>query len=229
MRAVTGPRLSRAAAFYDVDGTLIRANIVHAFAYYAMNQPTILGSVAKTIKTALSLPMFWAADKVSRKVMNELFYRYYRGQSEDRLVVLAQELFDDVIRQTIYPRARELVDESRRAGCRQVLVSGGLDFTVRPLAAYLGIDDLIANRLEFEGGYATGRLEKPLVAGATKAVLIRDFAVKNDLDLQASFAYSDSYSDYAMLAVVGRPTAVNPDLRLRALARSYDWPVVELG
>jgi len=229
VRAVIASRLSRAAAFYDVDGTLIRANIVHAFAYYAFNQPTILGSIAKTFQTALSLPLFWAADKVSRKVMNDVFYRYYRGQSEDRLVVLAEELFDDVIKRTIYPGARELVEESRRAGCRQVLVSGGLDFTVRPLAKYLGIDDLIANRLEFDDGHATGRLEKPFVAGATKALLIRDFADKNDVDLAASYAYSDSYSDYAMLTVVGRPTAVNPDLRLRALARSYDWPVVELS
>jgi HAD superfamily hydrolase (TIGR01490 family) len=161
--------------------------------------------------------------------MNEVFYRYYKGQSEDRLVVLADELFDDVIKRTIYPGARDLVDESRRAGCRQVLVSGGLDFTVRPLANHLGIDDLIVNRLEFEGGYATGRLEKPFVAGATKALLMRDFAKEHDIDLDESYAYSDSYSDYAMLTVVGRPTAVNPDLRLRALARSYDWPVVDLS
>jgi HAD superfamily hydrolase (TIGR01490 family) len=229
VRAVTAPRLAHAAAFYDVDGTLIRANVVHAFAYYALHQASILGSIGKTLQTAASLPMFWAADKVSRKVMNELFYRYYKGQSEDRLVVLAEELFDDVIKRTIYPGARDLVDESRRAGCRQVLVSGGLDFTIRPLANYLGVDDLIANRLEFDGGYATGKLEKPLVAGATKALLIRDFAKEHDIDLDESYAYSDSYSDYAMLTVVGRPTAVNPDLRLRALARSYDWPVVDLS
>ena len=229
MLAVTAPRLAHAAAFYDVDGTLIRANVVHAFAYYAMHQPSLLGSIAKTLKTAVSLPMFWAADKVSRKAMNEVFYRYYKGQSEDRLVVLAEELFDDVIKKTVYPRAKDLVDESRRAGCRQVLVSGGLDFTLRPLANYLGVDDLIANRLEFDGGYATGKLEKPFVAGATKAQLIRDFAKEHDIDLAESYAYSDSYSDYAMLTVVGRPTAVNPDLRLRALARSYDWPVVDLS
>src|SRR5882672_5372336 len=65
VRAVTAPRLQRSAAFYDVDGTLIRANIVHAFAYYAANQPTILGSLFKTVKTVASLPLFWAADKVS--------------------------------------------------------------------------------------------------------------------------------------------------------------------
>jgi HAD superfamily hydrolase (TIGR01490 family) len=185
--------------------------------------------VWKTLTTAASAPLFWAADKVSRKWFNELFYGYYKGQSEDRLIVLADELFDDVIKPAIYPRARELIDESRRAGCRQVLISGGLDFTVRPLARYLGIDDVLANRLEFSRGRATGRLEKPFIAGATKAMIMRDFAEKHGIDLRRSWAYSDSYSDYAMLAVVGRPTAVNPDLRLRALARSYDWPVVDLS
>ena len=40
--------------------------------------------------------------------------------------------------------------------------------------------------------------------------------------------YSDSASDYAMLAIVGRPTAVNPDMRLRSLARAYNWPILDL-
>lgn len=226
---MSAARLQGSAAFYDVDGTLIRANIVHAFAFYALNQPTLTGSVWKTLTTAASAPLFWAADKVSRKWFNELFYGYYKGQSEDRLIVLADELFEDVIRPAIYPGAQQLIEESRRAGCRQVLISGGLDFTVRPLARFLGIDDVLANRLEFTRGRATGRLEKPFIAGATKAMIMRDFAEKHGIDLTRSWAYSDSYSDYAMLAVVGRPTAVNPDLRLRALARSYDWPVVDLS
>ena len=221
-------QFSRSAAFYDVDGTLIRTNIVHAFAYYARNQPTITGSLWKTAQTALSVPMFMIADRLSRKLFNELFYHYYAGQSEDRLIVLAEDLFDEVIRPSIYPGAKDLVEESRRAGCRQVLVSRGLDFTVRPLARYLGIEDIIANRLEFDRGYATGQLGRPFVAGATKATILRDFAAKHDIDLTQSWGYSDSYSDYPMLAAVGRPTVVNPDLRLRATARSYDWPVIDL-
>ena len=224
-----GKKLTGSAAFYDVDGTLIKANIVHTFAYYAINQPTLTGSLLKTAKTIASLPMFWAADKLSRKWFNELFYRYYEGLSEDRLVVLAEDMFEEVIKPMIYPGARDLIEESRRAGCRQVLISGALDFTVRPLAKYLEVDDLIANRMEFEGGYATGKLEKPCVAGATKAVIMRDYAGRHGLDLGRSWAYSDSYSDYPMLAVVGRPTAVNPDLRLRATARSYDWPIIDLS
>ena len=224
----TQPKYKNSAAFYDVDGTLIKINIVHAFAFYAARHASLTDSAVRTVKTALSIPVFWAADKLSRKWFNEIFYRSYEGASEDRLVVLAEELFEDVIKPNIYPRAKDLIDESRRAGCRQVFLSGALDFTMRPLARYLGADDLIANRLEFVDNYATGKLCKPFVAGATKAEIMRDYARAHDIDLTQSWAYSDSFSDYAMLAVVGHPTACNPDFRLRSMARSYDWPVLDL-
>jgi HAD superfamily hydrolase (TIGR01490 family) len=216
------------AAFFDLDGTLVKTNIVHHFAFYARNQPTLTRSLAKTAKTALSLPLFLASDKVSRKMFNKLFYSYYEGESRDRLEVLSEELFEQVLKPAIYDKTPSLLEESRRAGLRTVLITGSLDFTVRPLVRHLGLDDFIANTLEFEAGYATGVLGKPFVAGATKAQLIRDYARQHDLDLDKSFAYSDSYSDYPMLAVVGHPTAVNPDLRLRAVARSYDWPIIDL-
>ncbi|MEO9193389.1 MAG: HAD-IB family hydrolase [Polyangia bacterium] len=217
------------AAFFDVDGTLIETNIVHAFAWYARHQPTLLGSAKKTLKTALSLPFFAVADRISRKAFNELFYAYYEGESEDRLHVLAEELFEDVVRPAIYARTPALLAQARRAGLKLVIVSGGLDFIVRPLAQHLGVDDFIASSLEFSRGHATGRLGKPLVAGTEKAVLIREYAEKHGIDLSRSHAYTDSYADYAMLTVVGHPAAVNPDLRLRTVARSHDWPIIELG
>ena len=170
------PKYRNSAAFYDVDGTLIKINIVHAFAYYQARHASLIESAVRTIKTGASIPVFWAADKLSRKWFNEIFYRQYEGASEDRLVVLAEELFEDVIKPNIYPRAKDLIDDSRRAGVRQVLVSGALDFTMRPLAHYLGVDDLIANRLEFVDHYATGKLKKPFVAGATKADIMRAYA-----------------------------------------------------
>jgi HAD superfamily hydrolase (TIGR01490 family) len=226
---MTAVKQKDSAAFYDVDGTLIRINVVHAFAFYAARQPSILRSINATVRTAASLPLFWAADQVSRKWFNELFYTNYRGYSEDRLVTLAEELFEDVIKPNIYPRAKDLIAESRRAGVRQVILSGALDFTMRPLARYLEVDDFLANRLEFRDGLATGKLAKPFVGGATKPVLMRAYAKAHGIDLDRSYAYSDSFSDLTMLTLVGRPTACNPDRRLRAVARSYDWPVLDLS
>ncbi len=214
------------AAFFDVDGTLVRTNIVHAFAFYAMNQGSILGTAWQTARTLLSVPLFLATDRIDRKTFNELFYTYYRGQSEDRLLTLADELFEDVLRPAIYEGSAPLIEGTRRAGCRIVLVTGALDFTVRRLAEHLGADDLIANRMRFVNGVATGSVIPPIIEGAHKAQAIRDYCVKNGLALEKSFAYSDSFSDYPMLAVVGHPAAVNPDTRLAGVARAYEWPIL---
>jgi len=214
------------AAFFDVDGTLVRTNIVHAFAYYAMNQGSILGTAWQTARTVLSVPLFLATDRLNRKTFNEIFYAYYRGQSEDRLLTLADELFEDVLLPAVYAGTPPLLDAARRAGCRIVLVTGALDFTVRRLAEHLGADDLIANRMRFVKGKATGRVVPPIIEGAHKALAIRDYCVSNGLALERSFAYSDSFSDYPMLAVVGHPAAVNPDQRLAGVARAYEWPIL---
>ncbi len=215
------------AAFFDVDGTLVSTNIVHTFAWYAMNQGSIFGTAWQTFRTVASVPLFWAVDRVNRKTFNELFYRYYEGQSEDRLVTLADEMFEEVLRPAVFEGAPRLLEQARRAGCRIVLVTGALDFTVRRLARHLGADDLIANRMRFVDGIATGRVVPPIIEGAHKALVIRDYCVRERLALERSFAYSDSFSDYPMLAVVGHPTAVNPDGRLRSVARAYEWPIVD--
>ena len=222
-------KYNHSAAFYDVDGTLISINIVHTYAFYASRQASVLKSLKTSALTAASLPMFAVADQISRKWFNELFYKRYKGFSRDRLEILAEELFDEVIKPNIFPRTKDLVNESKRAGVKQVLITGALDFTIQPLADYLGVDELIANSLEFKNEVATGKLKKPFVGGATKPVLMRAYAEKNSLDLARSWGYSDSYSDYPMLAVVGHPTACNPDRRLRAVARSYDWPILDLS
>lgn len=214
------------AAFFDVDGTLVRTNIVHAHAYYAMNQGTILGTAWKTFKTVASVPMFMVTDRINRKFFNELFYGYYEGQSEDRLETLAAELFEDVLKPAIFPGTKRLIEECRRAGCKIVLVTGALDFTVRDLAAHLGADAVIANKMRFVQGVATGQVIPPIIEGAHKALVIRDYCVRENIALEKSFAYSDSFSDYPMLAVVGHPAAVNPEPKLARVARAYEWPIV---
>jgi HAD superfamily hydrolase (TIGR01490 family) len=215
------------AAFFDVDGTLVGTNIVHAFAFYAMNQGSIFGTAWRTARTVAGVPLYWALDKLNRKTFNAVFYESYRGISEDRLVVLAEELFEAVLRPAIHPGTPRLIAQARRAGCRIVLVTGALDFTIRDLARHLGADDLIANRMRFVEGIATGKVIPPIVEGAHKAVIIRDYCVREGLALDQSHAYSDSFSDYPMLAVVGHPAAVNPDLRLRNVARAYEWPILQ--
>jgi HAD superfamily hydrolase (TIGR01490 family) len=219
---------ARAAAFYDLDGTLVRTNLVHAYAFSARNQQGLWNSLKKTARTLVEVPMFLAADAYSRKVFNDIFFKSYTGESEDRLRFFSERLFDEVIKPAIFPGAYELVDKSKSLGLRQVIVTGALDFTVAPLARHLGIDDYVCNHLEFNGGIATGRLLPPVMAAATKASWMRTYAEREGLSLTDSYSYSDSMSDLPMLSIVGHPAAVNPDFRLRATARQHHWPILDL-
>ena len=218
-----------AAAFYDLDGTLCSSNIVHAYSFYARNQPSLLGSVLRTTSLIASIPFFMAADAYSRKVFNEIFYRRYKGESEDRLKILAQEGFDEVVKPTIFKQAYAMIRQSRAAGYRQVLVTGALDILAEPVARHLGMDAFVANELEFVDGYCTGRIKPPLLAGATKAAWIRRHAREHGLDLEQCLAYSDSMSDFPMLAAVGKPAVINPDRQLRVEAKASDWPILNFS
>jgi HAD superfamily hydrolase (TIGR01490 family) len=217
-----------AAAFYDLEGTLVSTNLVHTLGFYARNQQGLLRSVQKGFSTLVSIPVFAAADAYSRMVFNDIFFRRYKGQSEDRLRFFAHDLFEDVLKPAVYPGAKTLIKKSRSLGLKQVVVTGALDFSITPLMEYLGVDDYVANRLEFVNGIATGRLLPPVLASATKASWIRTYAEKHGINLSDSYAYSDSMSDLPMLSIVGHPAAVNPDMRLRQTALHHDWPILNL-
>ncbi|HEY0546376.1 MAG TPA: HAD family phosphatase [Pyrinomonadaceae bacterium] len=217
-----------AAAFYDLEGTLVSTNLVHTLGFYSKNQQGLLRTVTKSASTLLSIPLFAATDTYSRKVFNDLFFKRYKGESEDRLRFFSEQLFEEVLKPAIFPGAFELIEKSRRLGLRQVVVTGALDLSVKPLMQHLGIKDYASNHLEFVNGIATGRLLPPVLAAATKASWIRTFAEREGISLSDSYAYTDSMSDLPMLSVVGHPAAVNPDMRLKQTALHHDWPVLNL-
>jgi HAD superfamily hydrolase (TIGR01490 family) len=216
------------ASFFDVDGTLVRTNLLHPTLFYLTNQPNPLRSLGAIARAAMGTPRMVLAEMLDRRRFNELLFENYAGISRDRLLILADEAFESVMKKALYPGARDLVQRCRDLGHEVILVSGALDFLMERLAAHLGATGIIANRLDIKDGYATGKLLRPVVAGPEKSRLIREWAREHDTDLGDCFAYSDSYSDVPMLSVVGHPCVVNPDFRLAKLALTYAWPVIHL-
>ncbi|MCW5958819.1 MAG: HAD-IB family hydrolase [Pyrinomonadaceae bacterium] len=218
----------KAASFYDLEGTLVSTNLVHTLGFYARRQQGFFSTVKKSVGTLAKLPLFGATDLYSRNVFNEFFFRSYEGESEDRLRYFSEELFEEILKPAIFDGTPDLIKQSKKLGHRQIVITGALDFSVKPLCDYLGIDDFAANRLEFVNGYATGRLLPPVMASATKAKWIREYAEKHDINLSESYAYSDSISDLPMLSIVGHPVAVSPDFRLKQTALQHDWAILDL-
>lgn len=219
----------RTAAFYDLDGTLLHGSVVDHYLYFARTDPKIPERVRRLATAVLKAPYYSYVDRLDRRRFNEEFYRGYKGLSEDRLAILGEALFEKVLKRKLYTGVQELLEHDRAAGHIQVLLTGALDFVARPVARYLGIERVVASRLEYaKNGLATGVLRPPIMAGPEKASWIREFAGEHDIDLRWSVAYSDDAADLPMLSMVGRPVAVNPDARLAATARSHGWPVLRI-
>jgi HAD superfamily hydrolase (TIGR01490 family) len=216
------------ASYFDVDGTLVTTNLVHPTMFYLLNQGTPLRTFQKLGRALLRAPSMVVAELLDRRMFNELLFSTYEGMSEDRLVVLADEVFEKVLKPSFYDPALDLVGKSRDAGHEIVLVSGALDVILKLLAEHIGGATIIGNRLEMKDGIATGKLQRPIIAGPEKARAVREHARANGHDLDECFAFSDSYSDVPMLSVVGHPAAVNPDKRLALLAKAYSWPTFSL-
>ncbi len=218
----------QSAAFYDLEGTLVSTNLVHTLGFYATRQQGIWQTVKKSAGTLAKLPFFGVTDLYSRNVFNEVFFRSYEGLSQDRLRFFSDELFEEVLKPAVFPGTRELIAQSKKIGQRQIVLTGALDFTIERLMDYLEIDVFKANQLEFVNGYATGRILPPVMASATKAKWIREFAERENINLSESYSYSDSISDLPMLSIVGHPVAVNPDFRLKQTAIQHDWAILDL-
>lgn len=216
------------ASYFDVDGTLVRTNLVHPTLHYMLNQASPLASLRKLGKALVDSPFLALAELRDRRTFNEMLFSAFKGVSEDRLLLLAEEVVDKILEPALFKGAKDLVSRCRDEGHEVVLISGSLDIHMEPFAERIGAQTVIANRLEIKDGYATGKLLRPVVAGPEKSVLIREHAKEKGYDLAHCFGYSDSYSDVPMLSVVGHPTAVNPDAALERLARAYSWPVLHL-
>ncbi|MGH9171251.1 MAG: HAD-IB family hydrolase [Acidimicrobiales bacterium] len=121
-----------------------------------------------------------------------------------------------------------LLEEHRDAGHSLVIATTTPLDLVEPLAERLGVDDVIATRYAWTDGVYTGRLDGGFVWGLGKLNAVRQWAEDKDVDLSASFAYSDSINDVPLLAAVGNPRAVNPDVPLHALATVRRWPILHL-
>src|ERR1700722_19862600 len=137
-----------AASYFDVDGTLITTNLVHPTVFYLLNQPTPLHSAAKLGRALLKAPWMALAEARDRRLFNELLFSSFEGVSEDRLLSLADEAFDRVMKPNLYAGAKDLVQLSLDKGHDVVIVSGALDFLMQRLATYLGATGIIANKLE---------------------------------------------------------------------------------
>ena len=215
-----------AAAFFDVDNTLMRgASIYHFARGLAARKMFSPRDLLRLTWGQLSFRVRGTENTDHIDAVRQSALAFVAGHRVADIVALGEEIDDDTMADRIWAGSRELTRRHLAAGQRVWLVTATPVELANILARRLGLTGALGTVAENVQGVYTGRLVGGLLHGEAKAAAIRALAVGEGLDLTRCTAYSDSANDLPMLQLVGHPNVVNPDADLLAEAQRNDWPV----
>jgi HAD superfamily hydrolase (TIGR01490 family) len=214
----------RAAAFFDVDRTLLRGSSLLALAG-PLRRAGLL-SRTRLVSAGIHQLSFTIRGATHQQIEDagRTGAEVVRGIEARRLRAVATESLESVLLPRLFEGALDAIDTHNRAEEPIFLVSSGPIEIVEPLARALGALDVAATRAEVHGGRYTGELVH-FCHGIAKYHALQSMARRHHIDLERSTAYADSFADAYMLGGVGRPVAINPDAELLALAQRRRWEV----
>lgn len=217
-----------AGAFFDVDNTIMRGASIYYFARGLVSRRLVAPrDVALMLWGQFSFLLRGSESSDHIDAVQQAALAFVAGSNVSDMVQLGEEIYADAIADRIWAGARELTRHYLEAGQRVWLVTATPIELAEIIARHLDLTGAIATVAETVGGVYTGRLVGGLMHGEAKAAAIRGLAEREGLDLSRCAAYSDSKNDLPMLTLVGHPSVVNPDPRLRKEARRRGWPMYE--
>jgi alcohol-forming fatty acyl-CoA reductase len=212
------------AAYCDIDGTLAATTIVTPLVWFRRRVTSAPAFALWQASLVFRGPYWLILDRISRDKSNRAIYSNYAGLKKDDVLKLSRECYDAYVKPKLFAGAIEHLRGLKNEGVSVVLVTGGLDFLMTPLAEELGAT-LIAPTLLEKNGVFTGELNRTPLTGHEKALAVREHAKQSNISLDDSFAYGDAFGDLEMLECAGHPVAVRPDARLKQIAAERNWRV----
>jgi fatty acyl-CoA reductase len=215
----------RRLVVFDVENTLVAANVVDSFAYLATSAVEPWPRVGLVASLLAEAPKLLRLDARDRSDFLRYFYRRYRDADPRELAGLAPDLMTGYLLRKAFPAGLARVRAHRAKGHVTVGVTGALRLAVEPLRPLF--DELVALEMPERDGRLTGTIPGALPIGEARADLVRELAARYEIPLEDTIAYADSTSDLPMLEAAGTAVAVNPDAKLRALAKRRGWLIEE--
>lgn len=215
-----------AAAFFDVDNTLVQGASIFLFgAGLARRGFFRRGELAGMLWKQVKFRVSGSEDADDVAAAREQALEFIKGHRVDETVALAEEIFDEIIGDRVYDGTRELANLHLQAGQEVWLVTATPVQLAQVIAKRLGLTGALGTVAEVEDGVFTGRLVGDILHGPGKKHAVAALAASADLDLGRCCAYSDSANDVPMLSMVGTAVAINPDRRLRREAAARGWAI----
>ncbi|MFD4328267.1 HAD-IB family phosphatase [Nocardioides sp. NPDC058538] len=220
------PQETRVAAFFDLDGTLMSSNVIETYLWLRLGELSGTQKAAEIARMASKVPGYVWADRTERGTLLRTVYKEYAGARLSELDQIVDEHLATHILGRLAPDAVRRIREHRAAGHVTVLVTGAIRPLTRPLmplfdhieAADLAVDDR---------GFCTGHMAASPLVGESRGAFVREWSRREGISPSDSFAYADSHSDLPLLAAVGHPVAVRPDVPLFRHAKKAHWTIVD--
>ncbi|MDQ6524695.1 HAD-IB family hydrolase [Nocardioides sp. LHD-245] len=224
--ALAHPADPRAAAFFDVDNTVMQgASIFHlARGLYRRRFFTTRDILGAAYKQAY-FRIVGVEDPEHVAEARNSALAFIAGHTVQEIEDVGEEIFDEAMAHRIWPGTRALAQMHLDQGQRVWLVTAAPIEIASLIARRLGLTGALGTVAEHVDGVYTGKLVGDMLHGPAKAVAVTALAEREGLDLSRCSAYSDSANDLPMLSLVGDPCAINPDAKLRAHARAHGWRI----
>ena len=215
-----------AAAFFDVDNTLVQgSSLVHFGRGLAARKYFRYSEVWKFLYAQAKFQLTGRENSDDVAEGRRKALAFIEGRTTAEFSELGEEIYDEIIADKIWPGTRALAQAHVDAGQQVWLVTATPYELAEIIAKRLGLTGALGTVAESVDGVFTGRLVGDILHGLGKAHAVRSLAVREGLNLKRCSAYSDSINDVPMLSLVGTAVAINPDAALRDVAREKGWEI----
>ncbi|GAA3535534.1 hypothetical protein AFL01nite_07800 [Aeromicrobium flavum] len=225
-QALAQPADPTAAAFFDVDNTIMQGASIFLLAR-GLHEREFFSTrdIARAAWQQAYFKYVGVEDAEHISQARNAALQFIAGHEVRELEEIGEEVFDEYMAAKIWPGTRAMAQWHLDRGQRVWLLTAAPVEIAQVIARRLGLTGALGTVAEHVDGVYTGRLVGEMLHGESKAVAVRALAESEGLDLDRCYAYSDSSNDIPMLSLVGHPCAVNPDGALRAHAKENGWLV----
>ena len=216
-----------AAAFFDVDNTILRGSSSFLFGKSAFERKFFSRKDFWRFAWHQFVFIWKGENNTKLSALKDRALALVEGQLVSDLQILVDEVYDKHIKLKLWPETVRLAKDHIKQGREVWLVTAAPQELGDVIAHELGLTGAIGTKVERRNGILTGKLVGKPIHGPQKRKAILALAKDRNLSLKRSYAYSDSQNDLPMLTAVGHPVAVNPDKILTRYAKAADWPIYD--
>lgn len=215
-------RTKNYVVFFDLDRTITKSISGKELAKYAYRKGLLK---YRDLFNAVFLSFLFRFKLRNQLKIIDDMVSWVKGMPETTLIHLCNEVTKKVLLPSVYQGAKTEIEVHRSKNARLVILSSALFPVCIEIAKNLNIDDVLCSDLEVKDGYLTGQPVGHLCFGQEKEVRLNEYCRINNYTTSDAWCYGDSVTDLSALESVGNPVCVNPDRKLKRVAKKRNWKI----